>query len=94
MRPHEISGDVEQAVYTAEVDEHTKVGHVLDHPFQHLTLVEVGEDSGLLLLEVFLDEDLMRYHDVIVGVVDFHHFHLDVLIYIDIEVADRFHVDL
>ena len=43
---------MEKTIYAAEVDEHTEVGHVLDNTFQHLTFFQVGEDGGLLLLEV------------------------------------------
>src|SRR4051812_31184704 len=81
--------DVEQSVYTAKIDEYTEVGHVLDNTFQHLAFVEVGEDSCLLLFEIFLDKYLVRYDYVVVGVVDLHHLHFDSFVYINIEVTDR-----
>src|SRR5258706_6053853 len=87
-------GDVQQSVYASQVDEHTEVGHVLDHAFEHMALFEVGEDGRFLLFEVFLDQYLVRYHDVVVGVVDLHDFHLNRLVDINIKVAYRFHVDL
>jgi hypothetical protein len=61
-------GDVQQAVDTAEVDEHAEVGHVLDHAFEYLTFFEVVEDGFALLLEVLLDEDFVRNNYVVESV--------------------------
>ena len=55
-------GDVEQAVDTAEVDEHTEVGDVLDRTGADLALLDVLEE-GLLLLLTLLFEELPARHD-------------------------------
>src|SRR5690606_29332405 len=86
--------DVEQTVYTTQVDEDTKVGHVLDGTFEYLTLFEVVEDRDLLFLQVLLDEHLVRYDDVVVGVVYLDNLDFDSLVDILIEVADRLHINL
>ncbi len=86
--------DVQQTIYATEVDEGTEVGHILDDTFQYLAFLEVVEDQLALRLEVFLDQYLVRNHNVVVGVVDFHHFHFHALADEHVEVTDGLHVDL
>ena len=39
-------GDVQQAIDTAQVDEGAVIGDILDHPFQNLAFLEVGDQFG------------------------------------------------
>ena len=80
--------------HAAEVDEDTVGGDVLHHALQHLTLLEVADDFGLLGLDLVLDEGLVADDDVLVLVVDFHHLELHLLVDIDVVVADGLDVDL
>ena len=91
--PAEV-GDVDEAIHAAEVDEHTVAGDVLDHAFQHLTLLEVADNLGLLSLDLVLDESLVADNDVLVLMVDFDDLELHLLVDIHIVVADGFDVDL
>ena len=91
--PGEV-GDVYQAVYTAQVDEDTVGGDVLDHPFEYLSLLQLGDNLFLLLFEFFFDQGFVRYHHVLVFRVDLHNLEFHCLVYKDIIITDRLHVDL
>lgn len=91
--PAEV-GDVYETVHAAEVDEHAVVGDVLHLALEHLTLLELGDDLLLLLLELGLDESLVADDDVLVFLVDLHDLELHVLADEDVIVADGTHVDL
>src|SRR5690606_7658745 len=52
--------NVKETIDATKVDKHTKVGHVLDRTFQHLTLLEVVEDRHLLLFKILFDKHLVR----------------------------------
>ncbi len=91
--PAEV-GDVDETIHAAEVDEDTVAGDVLHDAFQHLTLLEVADNLGLLSLDLVLDESLVADDDVLVFVVDFDDLELHGLVDIDIVVADGFDIDL
>ncbi|CDE08859.1 putative uncharacterized protein [Prevotella sp. CAG:485] len=87
-------GDVNQAVYATKVDEHTVIGDVLHDAFQHLTLLQLGDDFALLGFQFCLDEGFVADYNVAVIFVDFHHFEFHRFVYEYIVVADGAHVDL
>ena len=91
--PAEV-GDVHQSVHTAEVDEHTVAGDVLDDAFEDLTLLQSGNDLALLLFQLGLDEGLVGDHDVLVLLVDLDHFEFHLLADVLVVVADGLDVNL
>ena len=91
--PAEV-GDVHQSVHTAEVDEHTVAGDVLDDAFEDLTLLQSGNDLALLLFQLGLDEGLVGDHDVLVLLVDLDDFEFHLLADVLVVVADGLDVDL
>ena len=56
--PREVC-DVDESVNTAEVDEYTVRGDVLDHTLENLTLLQLRDDLLLLGLELSLDKSLV-----------------------------------
>ncbi len=91
--PGEV-GDVDKAVDTAEVDEHTVGGDVLHSAFEYLTLLQLGDDFALLGFQFGFDECLVRYNHVLELFVDFHNLEFHGLANEHIVVADGLHVDL
>ena len=85
---------MDQSVHTAQIDEYTVRGDVLDRTFEYLTLFELGDDLLLLLLEVGLDEGLVRDHHVLEVVVYLDDLEFHRLFHELIVIADRFYVDL
>ena len=83
-----------ETVHTAEVDEHTVGGDVLDCAFQHLTLLQLGDDFLLLLLQLGLDECLVADNNIAVLLIDLHDLEFHGLANEYIVVADGLHVDL
>ena len=67
--PAEVS-DVDESVHTAEVDEYTVRGDVLDNTFEDLTFLELADDLSFLSFEFSLDKSLVRNYYVAVLVVD------------------------
>ena len=57
--PREVC-NVDESVNTAEVNEYTIVGDVLDCSFENLAFFEFADDLALLLLELSLKESLVR----------------------------------
>ena len=85
---------MDEAVYAAEVDEHTVAGDVLDGAFQYLAFLQLGDDVFLLGFQFGLDEGLVRNDNVFEFLVDFNDFEFHCLAYEYIVVADGFNVDL
>ncbi len=56
--------DVQQPVETAEIDEDTVVGDVLDGPVDQLALFEAGHGVVFDLALLFFEDRLARQHDV------------------------------
>ena len=83
-----------QTVYATEVDEGTIRGDTLDDTLEDLTLLELGDDLLLLLLELCLDEDLVRYDYVAILGVDLDDLELHRLVDKGVIVLDRTYVDL
>ncbi len=83
-----------ETVNTAEVNEYTVCSDVLDLAFEHLTLLQLGDDLFLLLLELGLDEGLVAYNHVLVFLVDLHNLEFHRLADEYVIVADRTNVDL
>ena len=50
---------MDETVNTAEVNEYTIVGDVLDGTFEYLAFLELADDFGLLFLEFCLEESLV-----------------------------------
>ena len=58
-------GDVQKPVHAAQVDEGAVVGDVLDHAFQDLAFLEVGDELGAFLGAGFLQHRPARHDDVV-----------------------------
>ncbi len=86
--------DMYQAVHAAQVDEHTIRSNVLHGALQYLTLLQLGDDLLLLLLQLSLDQSLVADNHVTIFLVDFYYLELHGLAHEDIIVADRLHVNL
>ena len=91
--PREVC-DVNQTIYAAEVNEYTVRSDVLNSTFEDLTLLELTDDFFTLLLQLLLDESLVRYNNVAELLVDLYNLELHCLAYEDIVVAYRVNVDL
>ena len=57
-------GDVQQAVNTAQINERTVFGDVLDHTIDGLTFGQVANDFGALFGTGLFEDRTARYHDV------------------------------
>ncbi len=91
--PAEV-GDVDETVHAAEVHEHAVGGDVLHLALEHLTLLQLGDNLFLLLLELGLDQSLVADHHVFIFLVDFDNLEFHSLVDEYIVVADGAHVDL
>ena len=91
--PAEV-GDVDKAIYAAQVDKYAIGGDVLDGAFQYLTLFEMADNLGLLGFDLVLDEGFVRNNDVLVFVVNLNDFEFHGLVNKDIIVADGLDIDL
>ena len=91
--PRQI-GDVDETVNTAEVDEYTLVGDVLDSSFKDLSLLELADELSPTLLLLCLEEGLVGNDDVAELLVDLDDLEVHGLVDICIVVADRLDVDL
>ena len=91
--PREV-GDVDKTVNAAQVDEYTVAGDVLNSTLEYLTLLELGDDFLALLLELGLDECLVRNNNVLVLLVDFNNLEFHGLVDKHVVVADGLNVDL
>ena len=86
--------DVDETVNTAEVNEYTVVGDVLNLSFEYLSLLEFADElspSGLLLC---LKKCLVGYDHIAELLIDLDDLEVDCLIYELVIVADRLYVDL
>ena len=70
-------GDVQQAVDAAEVDERAELGDVLDDALAALADFQLGQQLGLLLGPLGLDQRAAADDDVAPGLVDLQHEALD-----------------
>ena len=91
--PREVC-DVNETVYTTEVNEYTVVCDVLNGTFENLALLQLRDDFLLLLFEFSLDESLVANNHVAELLIDFHNLELHGLANKCIVVADRLHVNL
>ncbi len=91
--PAEV-GDVNETVNTAEVDEYSIRSDVLDLAFEHLALLELGDDLLLLLLELCLDESFVADNNILIFLVDLDNLEFHGLVNKYVVVADRTYVDL
>src|SRR5690606_12149588 len=91
--PCEI-GDMDKSVNTAEVNEYTIGGGVLDGTLEHLALLKPGDDLLLLLLELSLDESFVRHNHVLELLVDLHNTEFHGLAYIYVIIAYRLDINL
>jgi hypothetical protein len=57
-------GDVQQAVDTAQINERTVFGDVLDHAVDDLTFGQVADDFGALFGAAFFQDGAARDNDV------------------------------
>jgi hypothetical protein len=87
-------GDVEQTIHTAEVEERTEVGDVLDDTLEYLTFFEASEDLLALFGQIAFDECLVADNSVFDLLVDLHHFEFHDFAYVLIVVNHRFDVNL
>ena len=87
-------GDVDQTIYATEVNEYTIRGDVLDSSFKNLAFFKFGDDVLFLLFQFGLNKGLVRNHHVSEFMIDFDNLEFHGFPYVDIVVADRFHIDL
>ena len=87
-------GDVDETVNTAEIDEYTVVGDVLDGSFKDLSLLELADELSPALLLLCLEKSLVGYDDVAELLVDLDDLEVHCLVDISIVVADRLDVNL
>src|SRR5690606_7163954 len=62
-------GDVQQAVDTAQVNERTVIGDVLDHALDHLALFELLDDFRTLFGTAFFEDGAARHDDIAAALV-------------------------
>ena len=91
--PREVC-DVDESVNTAEIDEYTIRGDVLNGTLKNLTLLELRDDLALLSFELSLDESLVGNNNVAELLIDLHNLELHGLAHEYVVVADGVHVDL
>ncbi len=91
--PREV-GDVDKTVDTTKVNEYTVGGDILNSALEDLTLLELGDDLLLLLLELGLDKGLVRDDDIAELSVDLNNLELHGLADEDVVVADGLDIDL
>ena len=72
---------MDQTVNTAEVNEYTVSSDVLNGTFEDLTLFELADDLFTLLLQLLLDERLVRNNNVAELLVDLYNLELHCLAY-------------
>ena len=87
-------GDVEEAVYAAQVNECTEVGDVLDDTLADLTLFEGFENVATLLVAFFFENHTARHDDVTAGLVDLDNLEVEFLTDEGVDVRDLTEVDL
>ena len=85
---------MDETVNTAEVNEYTIVGDVLDSSFENLTFFEFADDLALLFLEFCLEESLVRYDNIAEFLVDLDDLKVHCLVNKCIVILDRTDVDL
>ena len=85
---------MDETVNTAEVNEYTIVGDVLDSSFENLTFFEFADDLALLFLKFCLEESLVRYDNIAEFLVDLDDLEVHCLVNKCIVILDRTDVDL
>ena len=85
---------MDETVNTAEVDEYTVVGDVLDGTLKDLTLLELADEFSPACLLLSLEESLVGNDDVAVLLVDLDDLEVHILVHECIVVTDRLDVDL
>ena len=85
---------MDETVHTAQVHEHTVVGDVLDHAFQHLTLLQLGDELCAFEFLFGLQEGFVRNNHVAEFLIDFHNLEVHGGIYEYVVVTDGLDVDL
>ena len=87
-------GNVDQSVYTAQVNEYSVRGDIFNSTFKHLSFFQFRNDIFLLLFQLSLDKSFVRYNNVLEFLVDFNHFEFHGLANIDIIITNRLNIDL
>ncbi len=91
--PRDI-GDVQQPVDTAEIDERAVIGDVLDHAFEDLAFLEVGEQLVALFGPRFLENGAARNDDIAAAAIHFQNLERLRRTHQRTDIADRAHIDL
>ena len=87
-------GNVDQSVYTAQVNEYSVRGDIFNSTFKYLSFFQFRNDIFLLLFQLSLDKSFVRYNNVLEFLVDFNHFEFHGLANIDIIITNRLNIDL
>ena len=87
-------GDMQQAINTAQVDEGTEVGDILDQTCAEVTYFQVAEKFLLHLLACFFDQPTTRNNDVSTSLIDFQNHAFDVLPDVVGNIRRTTHIDL
>ena len=91
--PREVS-NMDKTIYTTKIYKHTERKDVLNGTFEHLTLFELADNVALLLLELGFYQDLVRYNDILLLLIDLYDLELHCLVNESIVVTDGANIDL
>src|SRR5688500_11709924 len=81
-------GDVQQAVDTANVNEGTVLGKILDRAVNDEANVDLGKGFSLLFVDDLISQDLSREDDIVSTTAELNDLGLDVLADVCIKSAD------
>ena len=85
---------MQQAVDAAEIHKGAVIGDVLDHAFDHLLLLQAGDQRGALLGAALFEHGAARDHDVAAAAVHFQDLERLRLVHQRADIAHRAHIDL
>ena len=91
--PRQVS-DVDETVNTAEVNEYSVVGDVLDSTLKDLSLLKLADKLGPTLLLLGFEKSLVGNDNVAELLVDLDDLEVHCLVDVSVVVADRLDVDL
>ena len=85
---------MDKTIYTTKIYKHTERKDVLNRTFEYLTLFEFADNVAFLLLKLGFYQDLVRYNDILLLLIDLYDLELHCLINESIVVTDGANIDL
>ena len=85
---------MDETINTAQIDEYTISGDVLNSTFEYLAFLQLADDFLLLLFEFCLDESLVAYNNIAVFLVDLNNLEFHCLSNEYVVVADGLNINL